>query len=177
LVSLPRFELMISRIKDKSTTVWDSLFAMNETLYIRITSSKTSFCSLPSLLWNRIHKAMHRPVWLQGGCNSESAVIEVFCLDVIWYLDEIIQQEPASKQVASITLPPAYLLVLAELFFRPWRWRRYVPLKRRLQLNRLHGVISQKMILFTTSMFHFLITLILYFFIKVVFPFCVHIKK
>jgi hypothetical protein len=32
--------------------------------------------------------------------------------------------------------------------FRPWRWRRYVPPKRRVQLNWLHGVISQEMILF-----------------------------
>jgi hypothetical protein len=30
------------------------------------------------------------------------------------------------------------------------RWR-YVPLKRQLHLNRLHGVTSQKMILFTTT--------------------------
>jgi hypothetical protein len=35
----------------------------------------------------------------------------------------------------------------AELILRPWRWRRYVPPKRRVQLNGLHGVISQKMIL------------------------------
>jgi hypothetical protein len=34
---------------------------------------------------------------------------------------------------------------------RPWRWRRYVPPKRRMQLNVLHGVISQKMILFITT--------------------------
>jgi hypothetical protein len=27
---------------------------------------------------------------------------------------------------------------LLKLFLRPWRWRRYVPPKRRLQLNRLH---------------------------------------
>jgi hypothetical protein len=33
------------------------------------------------------------------------------------------------------------------LFFRPWRWRRYVPPKRRLTLNGPHGVISQKMVL------------------------------
>jgi hypothetical protein len=37
---------------------------------------------------------------------------------------------------------------LAQLIFRPWRWRRYVPPKRRLTLNGLHGVISQKMVLF-----------------------------
>jgi hypothetical protein len=34
----------------------------------------------------------------------------------------------------------------AQLFLWPWRWRRYVPPKRRVQLNRLHGVTSQKMI-------------------------------
>jgi hypothetical protein len=34
-------------------------------------------------------------------------------------------------------------------FFRPWRWRRYVPPKRRLTLIGPHGVISQKMVLFT----------------------------
>jgi hypothetical protein len=37
---------------------------------------------------------------------------------------------------------------LLNLFLRPWIWRRYVPPKRRLNLNGLHGVISQKMILF-----------------------------
>jgi hypothetical protein len=37
-----------------------------------------------------------------------------------------------------------------KLFLRSWRWRRYVPPKRWLQLNRLHGVISQKMIHFLT---------------------------
>jgi hypothetical protein len=37
---------------------------------------------------------------------------------------------------------------LLKLFLRPRRWWRYVPPKRRLHLNRLHGVISQKMILF-----------------------------
>jgi hypothetical protein len=37
---------------------------------------------------------------------------------------------------------------LLSLFFPPWRWRRYVPPKRRLTLNGLHGGISQKMVLF-----------------------------
>jgi hypothetical protein len=32
-----------------------------------------------------------------------------------------------------------------------WRWRQCVPLKRRLTLNRLHGIISQKIVLFTTT--------------------------
>jgi hypothetical protein len=34
---------------------------------------------------------------------------------------------------------------------RPWRGRRSVPPKRRVQLYGLHGVISQKMILFKTT--------------------------
>jgi hypothetical protein len=48
-------------------------------------------------------------------------------------------------------LLPAYLLVLADFFLRPWKWRRYATPKRRLQLSRLHGVISQKMVLFITT--------------------------
>jgi hypothetical protein len=39
---------------------------------------------------------------------------------------------------------------LLSLFLRHWRWRRYVPLKRRVTFNRLHGVISQKVMLFIT---------------------------
>jgi hypothetical protein len=39
---------------------------------------------------------------------------------------------------------------LAQLIFRPWRWRRYVPPKRWLTLNGLNGVIFQKMVLFKT---------------------------
>jgi hypothetical protein len=37
---------------------------------------------------------------------------------------------------------------LAWLILRPWRWRRYVPPKRRFTFNGLHGVISQKLVLF-----------------------------
>jgi hypothetical protein len=40
---------------------------------------------------------------------------------------------------------------LAQLIFQPWRWRRNVPPKRGLTLNELHGVISQKMVLFTIN--------------------------
>jgi hypothetical protein len=40
---------------------------------------------------------------------------------------------------------------LLNLFLRPWRWRRYVPPKRRLTLNGLHNVISQKLLLFITT--------------------------
>jgi hypothetical protein len=40
---------------------------------------------------------------------------------------------------------------LLSLFFRPWRCRRYVPPKLRSTLNWLHGVISQKTVLFITT--------------------------
>jgi hypothetical protein len=33
----------------------------------------------------------------------------------------------------------------------PWRWRRYVPPKLLLTFNGLHGVISQKKVLFITT--------------------------
>jgi hypothetical protein len=34
---------------------------------------------------------------------------------------------------------------------RPWRWKRYVPPKRRLAFSGVHGVISQKIVLFITT--------------------------
>jgi hypothetical protein len=40
---------------------------------------------------------------------------------------------------------------LLSLFSLPWRWRRYVPPKRQLTFNGLHGVISQKTVLFITT--------------------------
>jgi hypothetical protein len=42
-------------------------------------------------------------------------------------------------------------LFVAWLVLRPWRWRRYVPPKRRLTFNVLHGVIYQKIELFITT--------------------------
>jgi hypothetical protein len=42
-------------------------------------------------------------------------------------------------------------LFLSWFFLRPWRWRRYIPPKRRLTFIGLHDVISQKMVLFTTT--------------------------
>jgi hypothetical protein len=41
---------------------------------------------------------------------------------------------------------------LLNLFFRPWRWRRYVPPKPPLTLNGLLCVISQKMVLFKLNL-------------------------
>jgi hypothetical protein len=49
-----------------------------------------------------------------------------------------------------LCLPPACSLVCWTILL-PWRWRRYVSPKHRVQLDGLHGVISQKMILFITT--------------------------
>jgi hypothetical protein len=40
---------------------------------------------------------------------------------------------------------------LLNSFLRPWRWRRYVPPKRRVTLNGLHGVISQTIAVKTSN--------------------------
>jgi hypothetical protein len=40
---------------------------------------------------------------------------------------------------------------LAWLILRPWRWRRYVPPKRRLAFNWVHCIISQNIVLFMTT--------------------------
>jgi hypothetical protein len=40
---------------------------------------------------------------------------------------------------------------LARLILRPWRCRRHVPPKRRLNFNELHCIISQKIGLFITT--------------------------
>jgi hypothetical protein len=40
---------------------------------------------------------------------------------------------------------------LARLILRPWRWRRYIPPKRLLTFNGLHGVISQKTVLYVAT--------------------------
>jgi hypothetical protein len=42
--------------------------------------------------------------------------------------------------------------LLARLIFRPWRWRGRIPLERRLTFDGLHGVISQKMALFSLGL-------------------------
>jgi hypothetical protein len=54
------------------------------------------------------------------------------------------------SSAGKLCLPPACSL-LCWTILRPWRWRRYVPSKRRVPLNALHGVVSQKKILFKTT--------------------------
>jgi hypothetical protein len=54
-----------------------------------------------------------------------------------------LSKKPSWTQVVS------RIWFLAQLiFFGTWRWRRHVTLKSRLTLNRLHDVISQKMVLY-----------------------------
>jgi hypothetical protein len=45
------------------------------------------------------------------------------------------KNQQASKQICWVFL---------NLFLRPWRWRRYVPPKRRLKLDGLHGVYPRR---------------------------------
>jgi hypothetical protein len=45
----------------------------------------------------------------------------------------------------------AELWFLPRRILRPWRWRRCVPLKRRLTFNGLHGILSQKIVSFITT--------------------------
>jgi hypothetical protein len=42
--------------------------------------------------------------------------------------------------------------LFAWLILRPWKWRRHVPPKHRLTFNGLHGVISQKTVLFASTL-------------------------
>jgi hypothetical protein len=56
-----------------------------------------------------------------------------------------------SKKLAWKEMESFHAGFLLSLFFQPWRWRRNVPPKRRLTLNGLHGVTSQKMVLFITT--------------------------
>jgi hypothetical protein len=51
---------------------------------------------------------------------------------------------------AQLCLPPATWF-LVWLILRPWTWRRHAAPKRRLIPNELHGVISQKTVLFITT--------------------------
>jgi hypothetical protein len=47
---------------------------------------------------------------------------------------------------------PAWKL---NLFFRPWRWRRYIHANRQLEINALHGFISQKILLYRLTNIHY----------------------
>jgi hypothetical protein len=73
---------------------------------------------------------------LQGHANSAPVFYLPSVPHIYWSSDWL-----------SILLATCLLAGLLNLFLRPWRWRPYVPPKRRLKLNRLHGVISEKMIL------------------------------
>jgi hypothetical protein len=52
-----------------------------------------------------------------------------------------------------LCLPPVSRWFLARLILWPWRWKQCVPPKRLLTLNGLHGVISQKIVLFVIQIY------------------------
>jgi hypothetical protein len=76
-------------------------------------------------------------------------------LDWFWYL--VRGHEYFLPHLSQFNLSSACHLLsrwfLARLILRPWRWRRCVPPKRRLAFSGLHGIISQKIVLFITYMF------------------------
>jgi hypothetical protein len=96
-------------------------------------------------------------IWIIGNvrrCRVSSSGI--WCRVVRWVLTDVSEEHIASIfRVEEISSAKTSHLVaswlLMNLFLRPWRWRLCVPPKRRFKLDRLHGVISQKMILFITT--------------------------
>jgi hypothetical protein len=78
----------------------------------------------------------------------------IWCRVVCWVATDVSEEHIASLFRVEEIFSACHLLTcwfLLKLFLRPWSWRRYIPSKRRLQLNRLHSIISQKMILFITT--------------------------
>jgi hypothetical protein len=65
-----------------------------------------------------------------------------------------INQSRKQRKISAFHLLSRWFL--AWLILRPWIWRRYVPPKRPLHFNGLHGVTSQK-----TELFNLIICLIL----------------
>jgi hypothetical protein len=57
----------------------------------------------------------------------------------------------SEEHIASIFRVEFTLVFFLCFFFRPWSLRPYVPLKRMLTFNGLHGVISHKMVRFITT--------------------------
>jgi hypothetical protein len=71
-----------------------------------------------------------------------------------WVAPDVSEERIASIfRAEELVQQTSHLLArwFAELILRPWRWRQYVPPKRRVQLNGPHCGISQKMILFITT--------------------------
>jgi hypothetical protein len=63
-------------------------------------------------------------------------------------------QGPRIRQARNKQSSACYMLsrwFLARLILRPWRWRRYVPPKRRSTFNGIHSVISKNIELFATT--------------------------
>jgi hypothetical protein len=74
-----------------------------------------------------------------------SFISNIQCSSVRWNSTDVSEEHVAS---ILLYLLPASRCFLACLIIRPWIWRRHIPPKRRLNFNRLHGVIQQKIDLF-----------------------------
>jgi hypothetical protein len=59
-------------------------------------------------------------------------------------------KSPIFREQSCVSLP-ALCLFLASFILLPWGWRRHVSPRRQLTFTRLHGVVSQNMGHFTTT--------------------------
>jgi hypothetical protein len=69
------------------------------------------------------------------------SVYKQYCL--LGYMP-LVQQFTDVSEEHAIFLTPASLWLVASLTLRPWRWRGYVPPRRRWASTRLYGYISDK---------------------------------
>jgi hypothetical protein len=66
----------------------------------------------------------------------------IWCRVVHWVATDVSEERIASIFRVEELVQQTSEQAGAELILRPWIWRRYIPPKRRVQLNGLHGVIS-----------------------------------
>jgi hypothetical protein len=106
--------------------------------WILLTQDSVQWCAPVDMVVNRqvTWKAVKFLTWLDYYLVTKLTKINV---------KEMIAKHTTCSLTCRILLATWSLL---NLFLRLWKWRRYVHPKRRLKLDRLQGVISQKMILF-----------------------------
>jgi hypothetical protein len=52
------------------------------------------------------------------------------------------------RETYLLCMPSVFTLVTCSAYSSPWKWRRCVPSKRQLIFNGLHGVVTQKIVLY-----------------------------
>jgi hypothetical protein len=79
----------------------------------------------------------------------------VWCHVVHWKSTDVSGEHIVSifrnEEAKHLCFLPTSHWILPWIILSPQKWRRYVPLKRRVSFNWLHGVISQKMVFCITT--------------------------